>query len=95
MLQQLDNKTVRGPSFVVSVPDIHQARYAEGEKVACVEIEGGPGPGNEINWLIYSETLLGWEHPHEDVEMATSKREEILTNISKSLDLLAMPHRVL
>jgi hypothetical protein len=53
MLQRLDNKTVRGPSFTVSVPDIHRVRYTEGEKVAYVEIEGGAGPGNEINWLIY------------------------------------------
>lgn len=94
MLQRLNNKTVRGPSFEVSVPDIHRVRYTEGEKVACVEIEGGAGPGNQVNWLIYAETLRGWEHPHEDAEMPKVKRDEILANISKSLDLLAMPHQV-
>ena|SRR5213595_420507 len=94
MLQRLNNSTVRGPTFVVFVPDIHRVQYTEGEKVACVEIEGGAGSGNEVNWLIYSETLRGWERPHEDAEMPKVKRQEILTNISESLDLLAMPHQV-
>src|SRR5262245_26535893 len=94
MLQRLNNKTVRGPTFIVSVPDIHRVQYAEGKKVACVEIEGGFSPDNKVNWLIYSETLRGWERPHDDVEMSKAKREAILANISKSLDVLAMPHQV-
>jgi hypothetical protein len=94
MLQRLNNKTVRGPAFIVSVPDIHRVQYTEGEKVACVEIEGGAGPGNEVNWLIYAETLRGWERPHEDSEMPKFKRDEILANIGRSLDVLAMPHQI-
>ena len=78
----------------MSVPDIHQVRYTEGEKVACVETEGGTELAGGVTWLIYSETLRGWEHPHEDAEMPKLKREEILANISKSLDLLAMPHQI-
>jgi hypothetical protein len=92
MLERLNNKTVRGPTFIVIVPDIHRLQYMEGEKVAFIEIEGGTGAGSQINWLIYSETLRGWERPHEDTEMLGPKRKEILANISKSLDLLAMPH---
>lgn len=94
MLQRLNNKTVRGPAFIVSVPDIHRVQYTEGEKVACVEIEGSAGPGNQVNWLIYAETLRGWERPHEDVEMPKVKHDEILADISRSLELLAMPHKV-
>lgn len=94
MLQRLNNKTIRGPSFTVSVPDIHRVCYSEGDKVAFVEIEAGGSPGKQSNWLIYSDTLRCWEHPHEDAEMQRGKREEILANISKSLDLLAMPHEL-
>jgi len=94
MLQRLNNKTVVGPTFVVSVPDIHRVRYTEGERVAQVEIEGGAGPNSQVDWLIYSETLCAWESPHGNTEMPLAKRDEILLNISKSLDLLAMPHKV-
>jgi hypothetical protein len=94
MLQRLNNKTVRGRAFIVSVPDIHHVEYKEAEKVACVEIEGGMGHDKQVNWIIYSETLRGWEPPHADSEMGKPKREEILANISKSFDVLAMPHRI-
>lgn len=94
MLTRLDNKTVRGPNFLVSVPDIHHVVYAEGEKVAHVEIEGGAERGAPINWVIYSETLTGWRRPHIGVVMSESERTQILANISKSLDLLAMPNRI-
>lgn len=94
MLFRLNNKTVHGPNFVVFVPDIHRVQYTEGEKVACAEIEGGFGPDNQVNWMIYAETLRGWNHPHEDEDMVSGKRQEILANISKSFDLLGMLHRV-
>ena len=94
MFQRLDNKTIRGPNFVLSVPDIHRAVYTEGEMVASVEIEGGMGPDNQVNWLVYSETLRGWQEPHADIDMAEAKRQEVLKTVSASLDLLAMPHKV-
>jgi hypothetical protein len=95
MLRRLNNKTVCGAASVVFVPHhIHHIRYTEGEKVACVEMEGGNGPDNQVNWLIYSRTLRGWEHPSENEEMPELKRQEILGNLSKSLDLLAMPHQI-
>ena len=94
MLQRINNKMVRGPTFVVSVLDIHRVHYEEGEKVACVEIEGGAGSDNQVNWVIYSETLRGWEPPDLEMEMQEVKRQEILTNVSKSFDLLDMPHNI-
>ena len=92
MLKRIDNKTVRGSSFVVSVPDIHRVIYTEGEKVASVGIEGGMCVGGRVEWVVYSKTLQGWEQPHHYDEMTPSKREEILADVSKSLALLEMPH---
>ena len=94
MLQRLSNKEVRGPNFSVSVPEIHQIRYAEGERVATIEIEGGMGKGNQVNWVLYQQTLGGWNPPHEMDEMTEDKRTEILTNISESLTALEMLHRL-
>lgn len=94
MLQRLDNKTVCGSNFEVHIPNIHWGEYTEGEMIARVEIEGGVGPDGEINWLIYAETLRGWERPHESSEMSKAKRKEILSNISLSFDLLSMPHEI-
>jgi hypothetical protein len=94
MLHRVSNKIVRGPTFVVSIPDIHRVEYTEDEKVAIVEIEGGLGPGNQVNWSVYAETLRGWEPPHENIEMSRAKWEEILSHISKSLELLEMAHQI-
>ncbi|WP_408629687.1 Imm74 family immunity protein [Anaeromyxobacter oryzisoli] len=95
MLVRVNNKTVRGPAFVVSVPNVHRVLYEEGGRTASVEIEGGLGPNGEVNWLVYATTLVGWDPPHADLEMSVSKREEIIRSISRSLELLGMPHQVI
>lgn len=93
MLQRITNKLVRGPNFSVSVPDIHRVQYAEDAHTAFVEIEGGLGEEGQVNWLVYTETLHGWESPHQTDEMPSEKRAEILARIDESLNLLQMPHR--
>lgn len=94
MLTQISNKEVHGPTFSVVVPNIHQIRYKEGSHVAVVEIEGGMDEGGEVNWLLYQETLKGWEPPHEMEEIAENKRAEVLSNVSQSLSVLEMPHEL-
>jgi hypothetical protein len=94
MLIQISNKEVHGPTFSVAVPNIHQVRYKEGSRVAVVEIEGGMEEGGEVNWLLYQETLKGWEPPHEMEEMSENKRAEVLSNVSQSLTILEMPHEL-
>lgn len=94
MLVRVDNKTVRGLTFLVRVPTIHHVKYEEGDRTASVEIEGGLGKDGEVNWLLYSETLRGWDAPHEAEDMPMSKRQQILDDISKSMDLLGMPHEI-
>jgi hypothetical protein len=94
LLVRIDNKTVRGPGLIVRIPDIHHAIYDEAGSTASVEIEGGLDPDGEVNWLVYDKTLVGWDPPNARLEMPVSKRSEILEVISRSLDLLGMPHQI-
>jgi hypothetical protein len=94
MLNRIDNRRVRGPGFTVTVSGIHHVEYSEEDKTAVVEIEGGRGTSQEVNWLVYSETLRGWEPPHQEEVMQPLKRAWVLSKISESLDLLEMPHRI-
>ena len=94
MLRKVSNKEVRGPSFSISVPDIHRVLYSEGAKVASVGIEGGTNSKGEVNWLVYSQTLRAWEAPHQMDEMSPKKRAEILDHISQAMNLLEMPHEI-
>jgi len=92
MLRRVSNKEVHGPDFSVLVPSIHQVLYRQGERVAVVEIEGGVDANGKVNWLLYQETLRSWDPPHSHHEMSANQREEILSAIRKSMDLLDMPH---
>lgn len=94
MLHRISNKEVHGPTFTVFVPNIHKVRYTEGVHVATVEIEGGVGKDGQVNWLVYQDTLRGWESPHELDELSLSKHTEILSRISESLAELEMPHEL-
>ncbi len=93
MLNKVNNQEVRGKNFSVFVPDIHQIQYKENDHVANIGIEGEMRQQGIVSWLIYNETLMGWEPPHEYDEMSLQKREEILERVSESLTLLKMPHQ--
>jgi hypothetical protein len=94
MLRRISNKEVIGPAFTVFVPDIHQVRYAEGNHVAIVEIEGGEGKDGQVDWVIYQATLRGWQPPHATDDFTSDKRIEILSRIGESLTVLEMPYRL-
>lgn len=95
MYQILNNKSVKGPDFVVTVRGIHNVDYVESGKTATIEIEGGtPEPG-QIEWLIYAQTLRSWASPHDSERLDTAKRNEILENVRKSLSMLAMPSKII
>jgi len=93
-LIKVNNREVRGRSFTVWVPNIRQVFYREGDKVAKLEIEGGMPPSGRVEWLVYSQTLRGWEPPHEADEMSPEKYKEILRYIGESMDVLGMRHKV-
>lgn len=93
MLQKVSNKSVRGPHFTVTVPNIHKVEYAEGEKLATVEIEGGMTAPSQVDWLVYAQTFRGWLPPHESEEIG-EKRRQILQNVSQALLILGMPHKI-
>ena len=93
MLKRVSNKEVQGPAFSVDVPNIHQVRYIEGSRIAIVEIEGSLNKKDQVEWVLYKETLQGWQPPYETDEMSSNKRAEILSNINESLNLLTMPHK--
>jgi len=94
MLQKINNKSVRGPNFTVTVPDVHKVEYAEGGKVAVVEIEGGMTEPGQVDWLVYAQTFHRWLPPHELEEIDGEKRRQILQNVSQALSILGTPHKV-
>jgi hypothetical protein len=94
MLERVDNKTVRGPTFVVHFPNVHTAQYLEEGRVATVGMEGSSDSSGRVDWLVYSATLRGWEPPNECLDMPRIQREQILDCVSRSLKLLGMPNRV-
>ena len=94
MLQKINNKSVRGTYFTVTVTDIHKVEYAEGGKIAVIEIEGGMSEPKQVDWLIYAQTFRGWLPPHESEEIGDDKRKQILANVSNSLSILEMPHKI-
>ncbi len=95
MLQKITNKSVRGPNFTVTVPDIHKVEYAEGGKVATVEIEGGMTTPGQVDWLVYAQTFHGWLPPHDSEEINGEKQRQILQDVSQALSILGMPHKMI
>jgi len=95
MLQKINNKSVRGPNFTVTVPDIHKVEYVEGGKAAVIEIEGGTRGPDQFDWLIYARTFRGWLPPHESEGIGADKRRQILENVSRSLSVLGMRHKII
>jgi len=94
MLRKLDNKTVKGHGFTITLPTIHEIRYSEGNKTLTVEIEGGTNEKGNVEWDIYSTTMRGWLPPHQLEPLSYEDKQRILRNISDSLILLGMKHRI-
>jgi hypothetical protein len=92
MLNRISNKEVQGETFSIFVPNIHHVQYKENNHIAMIEIEGEMKQKGVISWLIYQQTLKGWESPHEYEVMSAKKREEIFMRVSQCLSLLDMPH---
>jgi immunity protein 74 of polymorphic toxin system len=95
MLYKTDNKSVRGPHFTVTIPDIHKVEYSESGKVATIEIEGGTSEPGQVDWLVYAQTFQGWLPPHESEEITAEKRRQILKDVSEALSMLGMPHKII
>ena len=76
-LSVIDNKTVRGPTFMVQVQSIHKVKYEEGRRSTSVEIEGGPDDAGKIYFSIYADTISGWE-PKEFEPISSAEREVIM-----------------
>ena len=93
MITRISNKEVRGDTFSVAVPNVHQVVYEEGDRLAKIEIEGGMSKPGVVDWLVYKDTLLSWEAPYDNEELSACKRDEILKKVSESLKLLEMPHQ--
>ncbi len=94
MLRKLDNKTVQGNGFTVTVPTIHEVRYTAGEKTLTVEIEGGTGQNDQVEWDVYSDTMRGWLPPHHLDRFTYEDKQRVLRNISESLRVLGMKHQI-
>jgi len=77
VFEKINNKSVRGEHFTVTVPDVHKIEYTEAGKVTTVEIEGGMSEPGQVDWLIYIRTFSGWLPPHESEEIRAEKRRQI------------------
>ena len=53
-IKRIDNKTVAGNGFQITVPDIHRVIYTDTNCTVEIEIEGGMSDG-KIDWIIYDE----------------------------------------
>ncbi len=95
VLKKLDNSTVQGENFLVSVPGIHEVFYREGEKNLSIWIEGGWNEQGEHDWLVYARDLKGWLPPHDLDPFPPEEKARILNNISHSLSLLDMKHQLI
>ena len=93
MLHRVNNDEVRGPGFWVRLPNNHFVHYIEGDRVATIEYEGGTNKQGQVDFVVYLSTFRGWLQPHEYDYMTATKREQVLSRISRSLDLLGMEHR--
>jgi len=85
---------VRGDDFVVAVPDVHRVEYSEANWSAVIEIEGGTRPDGETDFLLYSQSLRGWDASGASISFSSTERHRIIENISKSLLRLEMLHRI-
>ena len=92
MLKKLDNKTVQGHGFMVTIPTIHEIRYSEKDRMLTVEIEGGAR--DDSDWYVYSETMRGWSSPHHLDPFSYEEKQRILRSISESLNVLGMKHQI-
>ncbi len=94
MLSKLDNRTVQSSAgFLVTVPERNKICYHEKGRKLSVEIEAGFDERGELDWAIYSETIK-WAPPHDLEPIAAEDKSRILANISRSLDVLEMKHKV-
>ena len=95
MLTRIDNNTVKGSQgYVVRIVDIHYVEYMEGLKVAIVEIEGGTDEYDNVEWLVYRDTLKGWESPYDGINMRDEDQKRILERISECMTLLKMRYKI-
>ena len=93
MLRQVNNKTVEGAGFLVTIPNIHEIRYVEHDRELSIEIEGGVR-GGSVHWYIYSSTLKNWLPPHNQHALTDGDRKRVLANISDSLRLLGLDFEI-
>lgn len=94
MLKRINNKSVCGPNFTVRVTNIHQIEYIEDGKIASIEIEGGINDQGQVEWLVYAKTFRGWMPPHDAEKLIVKEIERILENVSQSLNMLDMRHKI-
>jgi len=95
MLRRINNKSVGGQDFTVTVVNVHQVQYSQDGKTAILEIEGESSKSGHIDWVVYAQTLKGWLPPHESEELSDTQRTHIVDKIGESLFLLEMPNKII
>jgi hypothetical protein len=94
LMHVVNNKSVEGDGFRVTVTDIHTVIYHETDRTVTVEIEGGQGSGGKVEWDVYSSTLSDWRIVGRSQPITSDDRSRILSRVSGALSLLEMLHRV-
>lgn len=61
----ISNKRVQsGSGFVVRISYVHQIEYINNDKIVIIEIGGGINSAGDIDYVIYSHTMMRWLPPH-------------------------------
>lgn len=82
LLRRVDDQTVAGAGFHVTVHGAQEARYTEAERIARVEIAAGQ---------VQPESLTDWEPPDGGPVMTAEQRQQILGRVAAALQLLGAP----
>lgn len=95
MFERINNKTARSSQgFEVHIPNIHGVIYSEGTKTLTIEIEGGAVKNGKVQWLIYSDSLHGWNPPYELEHFTFSDKQRVLQNVIQALKILEMEYEI-
>ena len=66
--------------FSVEVLGITGLRYREGDRTMFIDSEVLAGPSGMV---VYRDSIIRWDPPHEDEKITEADRERILENIRK------------
>ncbi len=94
MLHRIDDHTVDGPGYRVSLPDAHVVIYATEGRTAHLQIESGAARDGQVDWRLHAESLTDWDPPDGGPVMSEAERQQILLRIGRALKTLGIHYKM-